>query len=361
MLNNHKRSDLTVTSIASGSVPFFSFSSGLIASVPFPSLPECISRILDMHNGVLLLPFLDTDNARELRRVSKKFRQLVEDYKWDDFTTRVVDPRNWRVCFPKAVSCNFATYKDGKLYANTKLNDSDLVPLHGLKRVNLSGCIALTDAAFANFAGVPEVHARACHITNAGLPFLHGAYVVDVSGSRITDAGLKHLCGVRELDVSDTKLTGSGFVHLPGIVSLTANGCRYIKPDALKQLEGISCLMMIGCRVGIKTQLPNVKEFREGGIFLERMVNYTCNDSSFLWKLRAREHGIEPKQPAAEVPRSNIFQPHQFHMQDSPVVKPTRCELCFNPTEGSFDPNKELCTECVEEQNADAIARGRPP
>lgn len=321
-----------------------------------PNFPP-ISQIL-MHKGIFLLPFLDTHDARGVRGVSREFLRLVTDYNWNDLITRVVNPRNWRVCFPNAVSCNFATYKDGKLYANTKLQNSDLVPLHGLKHVNVSGCIALTDEAFANFAGVPIVHAIGCRITNAGLPFLHGVRELDVSGSLITDAGFEHLRDVLVLKVSDTKLTGTGFVHLSGITTLIANGCRYIKPDALKQLEGISCLMMIGCRVGIKTQLPNVKEFREGGLFLERMVNYTCNDSSFLWKLRAREHG---RQPAADVPRSNIFPPHQFHMHDSPVVKPTRCELCFNPTEGSPDPNKELCTECVEEQNADSIARGRPP
>ena len=103
----------------------------------------------------MLLALLDTRNATALRAVCREARDEVAALPWDDAGaydaakgswvggTRITcSLASWRACFPRAVGVDASECWD--------LVDADFV--HGVRRLNMSGCTGLTDGAFTHRA-----------------------------------------------------------------------------------------------------------------------------------------------------------------------------------------------------------------
>ena len=106
----------------------------------------------------------------------------MKKFPWDDRKTQVQCVpgaiRLWRTCFPRAIAVDIGT--DGE---NSIVTDADLSLLVGVKDIDASHCLAITDAGLPQLmaGGLERLCMRCC--------------------PQISDAGLAHLNGLKWLDI----------------------------------------------------------------------------------------------------------------------------------------------------------------
>ena len=64
--------------------------------------------------ALLLAPFITTLDARKVRLLDKRSRELVRKHPWTDKTTVVTQLQRWRVCFPIAPVLRLSTHRMSK-------------------------------------------------------------------------------------------------------------------------------------------------------------------------------------------------------------------------------------------------------
>lgn len=228
---------------------------------------------------------LGQEAASVLRGVSRTLKEEVNRSRWDDleeFGAPIWSSlAAWRKANPSAEAVN--------LNGRTDIPDEDFVHLRGIKKLGISNCTKLsdaafqylegihtlymngcnqttiTDAAFVHLKGIHTLHMRGCNqntITDAAFANLKGIHTLNLNWCHqrtITDAAFEHLTGIHKLEMMGTApdtVTGAAFQHLRGIHEL--NACflgPHFKDSDFEPLRGIAILSLL--------QFPGPK-FRPG-------------------------------------------------------------------------------------------------
>ena len=209
-----------------------------------------------------LLQYFDTRVACLLRLVCREFQAAVAAHPWEDRETVILGSiGGWRACFPRARCANVRTYDwpSGEgVVRSTPVADSDFVHFAGLWELDMTNCMAVTDAAFAHLRGIRVLNMSFCSqptISDAGLAHLVGIQKLCIAGywqATLTDAAFAPLRGIRTLNISQCpQFTHAAFAHLEGIHTLLMWACNQpaITDAALAHLKGIKCLVLWGCSI----------------------------------------------------------------------------------------------------------------
>lgn len=238
--------------------------------------------------------------ATPLRAVSKSLKAEVERSQWDDLAN-FGEPikgslADWRRANPNAEALDLSNRED--------LKDADMVHVRGIKKLNISGCIKLTDRAFVNLKGIHTLVMQSCNqkaITDRAFTNLTGIHTLDMTmcdqrtitdaafvnlrgikelymgfcaQETITDAAFKNLTGIHTLNMNHCEqptITDAAFTHLAGIHTLNMNFCSQptITDAAFPPLRGIAVLHVVRCQPGVYTSrmlqsicTPSLKELK---------------------------------------------------------------------------------------------------
>jgi hypothetical protein len=189
-------------------------------------LAECRSALLD---------FFFTDEACVLRLVCREFKDAVAAHPWYDRCTLIAGSiAKWRSCFPLARCANVREDETvfGSEHRLTPVVDADFVHFEGLWELEISWCMAVTDAAF--------VHLRDIRILA----------MVGCSQLAITDAGLAHMAGIEELwmdDCSQCTLTDAAYAPLRGLCLLSVGSADQYTDGLFVHLKDIHILYLEHC------------------------------------------------------------------------------------------------------------------
>ena len=136
-----------------------------------PLTPQRLFATMAIGDGILFLPFFTTRDARHVRGVCRELRALVTNFVWDDRTlesrvaARLGAVALWRTCFPRAVACTLYQGDTKKTAANAVVTDGDLALLRGVRYLDMSGCVEVTDAGLAHVVvghGLQTLKISAC-------------------------------------------------------------------------------------------------------------------------------------------------------------------------------------------------------
>jgi hypothetical protein len=135
----------------------------LATAAPITAPPPLLNAMAIGH-GILFLPFFTTRDACHVRGVCRELRALVQDFAWDDRTlesrvaARVGAVALWRACFPRAVACTLYQGDMKKAVANEVVTDGDLALLRGVRYLEISGCVNVTDVGLAHVVSGLSLH-----------------------------------------------------------------------------------------------------------------------------------------------------------------------------------------------------------
>ena len=211
-------------------------------------LAECPSALLD---------FFDTPEACVLRLVCREFQAAVAAHPWEDRETVILGSIGaWRACFPRARCANVRKRSRDDAWRVAPVVDADFVHFVGLWELDMTSCMAVTDAAFAHLRGIRVLNMQMCDqptLTDAAFAHLVGIQKLSIFGceqATLTDAAFTHLRGIRVLNMSYCRqFTDAAFAHLQGIHTLFMRHCNLpaITDAALSHLRGIHSLGMELC------------------------------------------------------------------------------------------------------------------
>jgi hypothetical protein len=197
----------------------------------------------------LLLPCLDTHSALPLRATCREARDAVALHPW---ATRDAPIRGsvarWRACFPRALCANFSSYMAYLYHHNrsSPLRDEDCAHLEGLRQLDISGCTALTSAAFSHFSALRHLDMTGCDqaaLGSAALVHLGRLEVLCVAEcTQLAGAPFAPLQRLRNLDMSNTTLGDEALAHLPAIDTLNVIGCTHLTAAAVAVLQRVRVL-----------------------------------------------------------------------------------------------------------------------
>ena len=210
-------------------------------------------------NKGIMPMFFGTQEANQLRLVSKDMKQAVEWYPWEDMETEIENLAKWKKCFPYARSADVAEVLD--------LKNEDLSELKGVPNVSIMNP-TLEDKHFVNFTGIKKLNIDWCNqstITDKAFESLKGIHTLSMGGcnqSTITDKAFESLVGISNLTIGDcVQLTDKSFEYLAGIQKLDMTGCSQITDEGLKHLAGIDSLVIIDCEQLSKVVVDKVAKF----------------------------------------------------------------------------------------------------
>ena len=152
-----------------------------------------------------LLQYFDTSEACVLRLVRREFQAAVAVHPWEDRETVILGSIGaWRACFPRARCANVRFDERGfperaARHRDAPVVDADFVHFVGLWELNMQGCRAVTDAAFAHLRGIRVLDMSCC------------------SQPTITDAGLAHLVGITRLHMQGADEASVAAAHALGL------------------------------------------------------------------------------------------------------------------------------------------------
>ena len=207
-----------------------------------------------------LLPMFSTRSALPLRAVCKELRAAVAEHPWDDLATQVHGPlQDWRACFPRARAANVAHYNHSSnpFGRRAPLADADFEHLSGLRRLDMSFCTTVTDAAFARLRGIQHLQMKQCSqhaLTDAAFAHLAGIQSLVMCGCSqptITSAAFAHLAGIQSLNMSEcsqASITGAIFPHLAGVRELHLRKCPQLASAGTSEfayLAGVQTLNLL--------------------------------------------------------------------------------------------------------------------
>jgi hypothetical protein len=204
-------------------------------------------NIMNIGKGVLLLCWLTTRDAINVRGVCRELRALVTNFPWDvraealSIPPRLTIVKAWRACFPKAISILLQVrekfWESGdhpeNLDQHDGVTDDILALLRGMQHMTINdtayGSINVTDAGFAHLVGIRTLKFD-CHnakITDAAFEHLAGIHTLIIWGNwhdfggNVTDTALHYLVGIHTLDIScQSRITEDGVAKLVGITNL---------------------------------------------------------------------------------------------------------------------------------------------